>query len=113
MKSPVESISLDGMEMRLVLRSPIPADGKALAAAAAVRILERYPVIQTVVSVWGHAQFEVTREEVERLLRPDGLAALADRARWQDLINKLTLSQRERVVLQPKAAKPGEGSFAP
>jgi hypothetical protein len=91
MKGPVDCISLDGTEIRVALKPPLPPDGKALAAGAAVRILERYPAIHRVIAVWGQAQFEVSREHVDRMLRPDGFAALSDRARWQDVVNRLVL----------------------
>jgi hypothetical protein len=91
MKGPVDSIALDGENIRITLKPPVPRDGRALAAAACVRVLERYPAVQRAIAVWGQAEFEVTRTQLERMLRPDGIAAIADRAKWQSVINQLVL----------------------
>ena len=49
----VESISFDGTEITLTLRPPNNSDWQALAAAASIRVLESYPVIERVVLKWG------------------------------------------------------------
>jgi len=87
----VESISFDGTEITLNLRPPNNSDWHALAAAASIRVLESYPVIQRVVLKWGSGVFSTSRTRVEHLLRPDGFAAIANRARWQDVVNRLVL----------------------
>jgi len=87
----VESIRFKGTEITLTLRPPNHSDWHALAAAAAVRILESYPVVQRVVLNWGTGVFRTSRAHVEQLLHPDGFAAIANRARWQDIVNRLVL----------------------
>jgi len=87
----VESISFDGTEITLTLRPPNNSDWQALAAAASIRLLESYPVIQHVVLKWGSGVFRTSRTHVEQLLHPDGFAVIANRARWQDIVNRLVL----------------------
>lgn len=87
----VESVRIDGTEITLTLRPPNNSDWQALAAAAAIRLLESYPVIQRVVFKWGTGVFRTSRAHVEQLLHPDGFAAIANRARWQDIVNRLVL----------------------
>jgi hypothetical protein len=87
----VESISFDGTEITLTLRPPNNSDWQALAAAASIRVLESYPVIQRVVLKWGSGIFRTSRSHVEQLLHPDGFAAIANRARWQEIVNRLVL----------------------
>lgn len=87
----VESISLDGTEITLTLRPPNNSDWHALAAASSIRLLESYPVIERVVLKWGSGIFRTSRARVEQLLHPDGFAAIANRARWQDIVNHLVL----------------------
>jgi hypothetical protein len=88
----VESISFNGTEITLTLRPPNNSDWQALAAAASIRLLESYPVVQRVVLKWGSGVFRTSRAHVEQLLHPDGFAAIANRARWQDIVNRLVLS---------------------
>ena len=88
----VESISFNGTEITLTLRPPSNSDWQALAAAASIRILESYPAIQRVVLKWGSGMFRTSRSHVEQLLHPDGFAAIANRARWQEIVNRLVLN---------------------
>ena len=88
----VESISFNGTEITLTLRPPNNSDWQALAAAASIRLLESYPVIQRVVLKWGSDVFRTSRTQVEQLLHPDGFAAIANRARWQEIVNRLVLN---------------------
>lgn len=87
----VECINFNGTEITLTLRPPNNSDWQALAAAASIRILESYPVIQRVILRWGSGDFRTSRAQVEKLLHPDGFAAIANRARWQDVVNRLVL----------------------
>ena len=87
----IESIRLEGTEITMTLRPPHNSDWQALAAAAAIRVLESYPVIERVVLKWGTGTFRTSRPDVERMLHPDGFAAITNRARWQDTVNRLVL----------------------
>jgi hypothetical protein len=87
----LESIRFDGTEITLTLRPPNNSDWQALAAAASVRLLESYPVIQRVVLKWGTGVFRTSRAHVEQLLHPDGIAVISNRAKWQDIVNRLVL----------------------
>ena len=88
----VEFISFDGTEITLTLRPPNNSDWQALAAAASIRLLESYPVIQHVVLKWGSGIFRTSRAHVEQLLHPDSFAAIANRARWQEIVNRMVLN---------------------
>ena len=97
----VESIRFDGTEITLMLRPPNNSDWQALAAAASVRLLESYPVIQHVVLKWGSGVFQTSRAQVEQLLLPDSFAAISDRARWQDIVNRLVLNASDSQRTTP------------
>jgi len=87
----LESVRFNGTEITLTLRPPNNSDWQALAAAASVRLLETYPVIQRVVLKWGTGVFRTSRAHVEQLLHPDNIAAISNRAKWQDIVNRLVL----------------------
>ena len=91
MKNFVEAIELVGNQVTLSIRPPMHPEWKALAAAASVRVLESYPVIERVVLKWESGSFATSRAHVEQLLRPDGFAAVANRSRWQEIVNRLVL----------------------
>jgi hypothetical protein len=66
----VESISFNGTEITLTLRPPNNSDWQALAAAASIRILESYPVVQRVVLKWGSGVFRTSRAHVNSCFIP-------------------------------------------
>jgi len=106
----VESISFEGTQITLTLRPPNNSDWQALAAAASIRILESYPAIQKVVLKWGSGVFRTSRSHVEQLLHPDGFAVIANRARWQEVVNRLVLHASNN---QSNQSNPSNRSTAP
>ena len=96
MKNLVESITLDGNHVTFSLRPPMHPEWRAFAAAASVRVLESYPVVERVVMKWGTGYFSTSRAHVEQMLRPDGFSAIANRARWQETVNRLVLDRSNR-----------------
>jgi chromosome condensin MukBEF MukE localization factor len=63
--------------------------------------IERFQALDTLVLMGVDADVCVTRADVERLLAPDGFAALRDRGRWPQVLAR---------ALQRKAAAPTEGA---
>jgi hypothetical protein len=85
-KAWVEAISLGGSTLRVTARDPFPAEGDTLAVASAIRVFERFQALDTLVLAGRDAEVRVTRADVERLLEPDGFAALRDRTRWPQVL---------------------------
>ena len=52
--------------------SPLPAERETLALATAIRVFERFSVLDTVVLAGGEGEVSVSRAEVERVLAPEG-----------------------------------------
>jgi hypothetical protein len=88
MKGAVEAISLAGSTLRVSAPDPLAAERATLAVACALRVFERFSALDGLVLGGGGAGSEVSlgRAEVERLLAPDGFAALRDRNRWPQLL---------------------------
>jgi hypothetical protein len=57
-----------------------------LALAAAIRVFERYPVLARLTLTAGGSDVVVSRDEVTRLLGPDGFAPLKDRDRFRQVL---------------------------
>jgi hypothetical protein len=79
MRQLIEAVRLEGQQVRVTARHPLPVAPRVLAIAAAIRVLERYPALDRLTLVVEDEQIEVSRAEVDRLLGPDGLAQLKDR----------------------------------
>lgn len=79
MKQLVEAVTLEGQIVRVSARAPLPVAAKTLVIAAAIRVLDRYPALDRLVLSVGGAEITVTRQEVARLLGPDGFSRLKDR----------------------------------
>ena len=86
MRAWFETVTLSGRTLRVVTREPLPADAATLAVASAIRVLERFPALDQVCLVAGDGEREISRQEVDRLLAPDGYAALQERGRWPQLL---------------------------
>jgi hypothetical protein len=80
-KAWVEAVSLGGSTLRVTAPDPVPAERDTLAVASAIRVFERFQALDTLVLAGG-----VTRADVERLLAPEGFAALRDRGRWPQVL---------------------------
>jgi hypothetical protein len=86
MKAWVDAISLAGSTLRVTAPEPLPADRGTLAVASAIRVFERFPALDGLVLAGGDGEVSVTRATIERLLSPDGFAALQDRSRWPQVL---------------------------
>jgi hypothetical protein len=85
-KAWVEAVSLGGSTLRVTAPDPVPAERDTLAVASAIRVFERFQALDTLVLAGGDAEVRVTRADVERLLAPEGFAALRDRGRWPQVL---------------------------
>lgn len=86
MRERIEALALEGRTVRVTARDPLPVEPRVLALAAAIRVFERYPVLHRLTLTVGGTEATGSREEVERLLGPEGFSALKDRDRWQRLL---------------------------
>jgi hypothetical protein len=99
-KAWVDAVALTGARLRVDAPAPLPAARETLAVASAIRVFERFPALDGLVLAGGAGEVSVTRADVERLLAPDGFAALRDRGRWPQVLAR---------ALQRHAAAGGEG----
>jgi hypothetical protein len=87
MRAIAESVALDGTALTVRLAPPLPVDGRMLSAATAIRVFERYAVIERLTIVAGAVQVSLSRTHVEDLLGAPDLAALdATQRRWQGIV---------------------------
>lgn len=86
MKAWVDAVSLAGSTLRVTASEPLPAERDTLAVASAIRVFERFPALHGLVLVSGSGEVSLARACVERLLAPDGFAALRDRGRWPQVL---------------------------
>jgi hypothetical protein len=86
MRSWIGAVSLSGPILRVSLPEPLPGDSHLLAVAGAIRVLERFPALGSVVLIAGGAEVTLSRDEVERLLEPEGWSVLEDRGRWPEVL---------------------------
>jgi hypothetical protein len=88
MRQLIEAVTLEGPQVRVSARHPLPVAPRVLAIAAAIRVLERYPALDRLTLAVGEAQVEVSRADVDRLLGPDGLAQLKDRDGAREVLER-------------------------
>ena len=86
MKAWVDAVSLAGSTLRVTAPGPLPAERDTLAVATAIRVFERFQALDDLVLAGGDGEMTVTRGEVERLLAPEGFAALRERSRWPQVL---------------------------
>jgi hypothetical protein len=82
----IETVALEGQNLRVAAREPLGVDARLLALAAAIRVFERYPVLAQLTLTAGGSDVVVSRDEVTRLLGPDGFAPLKDRERFREVL---------------------------
>jgi hypothetical protein len=80
------SVALDGTTLRIRMEPALPSDPSVLAVAVALRLLARYPVVDRVVLGDHPTEVGFTREQIERLLQPEGFAALDISGGWSDIL---------------------------
>jgi hypothetical protein len=88
MRQLIEAVALEGQSVRVTARDPLPVDFRALAVAAAIRVLERYPALDGVTLTVGSQEVTLSRQDVDRLLGPDGFARLKDREAARELLER-------------------------
>jgi hypothetical protein len=98
----IEGLSLAGRTLRVTARDPLPADAVTLAVATAIRVFERFGVLDALVLAGEHGELRLSRAEVERLLAPDGFPAREERTRWPQIL--------ARAVQRYTAAPAGGGA---
>ena len=101
MKSWVEGISLVGSTLRVAAPEPVPAERDTIAVASAIPAVARLQALDTLVLAGGDADVRVSRADVERLLEPEGFAALRDRGRWPQVLAR---ALQRRAAARPAGA---------
>lgn len=84
----IEAVALEGQNVRVTARDPLPVQPRALAVAAAIRVFDRYPALDGLTLVVGDTRVTLSRQDVERLLGPDGFARLKDRDGARELLER-------------------------
>jgi len=85
MKNLIESLALEGTALTVALAPALPVDARTLTAATAIRVFDRYPVIDRVIMVTGANKISLSREQVERLLHSETLAK-PDGNQWRHAV---------------------------
>ncbi len=89
MRGLIESLALEGSALTVTLALTLPVDGRTLTAATAIRVFDRYPVIDRVIIVTGADKVSLFREQVEHLLRSETLAGLDGKQRWRHAVARV------------------------
>ncbi len=89
MKGLIESLALEGTALTVTLAPTLPVDARTLTAATAIRVFERYPVIDRVIIVTGATKIGLSREKVDHLLRSENLAKLDGTQRWRHAVARV------------------------
>jgi len=82
----IEALTLEGPVLRVTARPPVAAELPLLAIATAIRVFERYPVLDRLILTVGSAEISLSREEVEGLLGPEGLGAAREWGQWSQVL---------------------------
>jgi hypothetical protein len=85
-KTWVDAVSLEGSALCVSAPDSVPAERDTLALASAIRVFDRFPVLDVLVLAGGEREVTITRADVERALAPEGFAALRDRGRWPQVL---------------------------
>ena len=88
MRQLIEAVTLEGQRVRVSARDPLPVPRKSLAIAAAIRVFERYPALVHLTLSVANTEITVSREEVDRLLGPEGFARLKDRDSSREVLQQ-------------------------
>lgn len=86
MRDRIEAVTLDGPTVHVTARDPLPVEPRTLALAAAMRVFDRYRALTRLMLTVGEVRVSASRDEIERLLGPEGFAALKDQDRWRALL---------------------------
>lgn len=95
MREQIEAAALEGQTVRVKARETLRVEPKMLALAAALRVFERYAVLDRLTLTAGAVEVVVSREDVHRLLGPEGFAVLNDPARYRQIVSHGLASERE------------------
>ena len=88
MRQLIEGVGLEGQSVRVTARDPLPVGFRALAVAAAIRVFERYAALDRLTLSAGSEEVTISREDVERLLGPEGFARLKDRDGAREVVER-------------------------
>jgi hypothetical protein len=88
MRQLIEAVTLEGQQVRVSARHPLPVAPRVLAIAAAIRVLERYAALDRLTLAVGEVQVDISRADVDRLLGPEGLAQLKDRDGAREVLER-------------------------
>src|SRR5207247_8796426 len=98
---PRASVGLGRTALTRTLAPALPVAARTLAAATAIRVFDRYTVIDRVIIVTGADKVSLSRGEVEHLLRSESLAGLDGRQRWRHAVARVAAG-----LPKPDGARP-------
>jgi len=88
MRDRIEAVALEGQTLRVTAREPLGIEPRMLALAAAIRVFEQYVVLDRVTLAVGGSEVAVSRDEVLRLLGPEGFTGIKDRDRFRQVLTR-------------------------
>lgn len=86
MSDQIEAVALAGQGVQVTAGVPLQVGARLLALAAAIRVFERYPVIDRLTVTAGTVEITVSRDEITRILGPEGFAGVSDPARYRTVL---------------------------
>ncbi len=88
MRHLIEAVALQGQNIRVTARDLLPVEPRALAVAAAIRVFDRYPALDRLTLTAGSQEITLSRQDVDRLLGPDGFERLKDRDGAREVLER-------------------------
>jgi hypothetical protein len=92
MKGLIQSLALEGTALTVTLAPTLPVSARTLSAATAIRVFDRYPVIDRVSIVTGANTVSLSREQVEHLMSPENPARPEGTQRWRQAVTRVAAS---------------------
>ncbi len=87
MSEQIESVTIEGQAVHVTARPALGVEPRALAIAAAIRVFGRYAVLDRITLTVGSSEIGVSRDEITRLIGPEGFAPLQEPARYRQVVH--------------------------
>lgn len=95
MSGQIDAVVLQGSTLRVVVPDPPAIESTTLAVATALRVFERYPILDRLTLVVANTEISISREEVERVLGSEGFEPLQDWVRRRQVLARVAEAFRE------------------
>jgi hypothetical protein len=84
----IDAVALEGLNIRVTGRDPLPVEPRAFAVAAAIRVFDRYPVLDRLTLMAGSREITLSRQDIDRLLGPEGFTRLEHRDGVREVLER-------------------------